>query len=280
MGELRDFVYIDDGSLNSNLSSLGRGIPSEVIRSSEGETEKSGEAGATLWGIGAKGNYLGVDRNAVETTLEITAPFRFQDLIESLEEHEIDIHENPDPRSLERGDVVRISGNAKPMSLFKFEATIKTIREILNTQIKKSLEDLDEAQNWDEEVDLGEISTVQNLIEEFTGDRIPLRIETDDWAYGVTLERENMRILPSRAFLEEQQYILFGRVERRISRNNSWDPILATNIMDRYMPEETNGEEMRESLEDAAREMNIPMEDEDWELSGHTATIRPIAMFW
>ena len=280
MGELRDFVYIDDGSLNSNLSSLGRGIPSEVIRSSEGETEKSGEAGATLWGIGAKGNYLGVDRNAAETTLEITAPFRFQDLIESLEEHEIDIHENPDPRSLERGDVVRISGNAKPMSLFKFEATIKTIREILNTQIKKSLEDLDEAQNWDEEVDLGEISTVQNLIEEFTGDRIPLRIETDDWAYGVTLERENMRILPSRAFLEEQQYILFGRVERRISRNNSWDPILATNIMDRYMPEETNGEEMRESLEDAAREMNIPMEDEDWELSGHTATIRPIAMFW
>lgn len=95
------------------MSSLGRGVPSEVVRSSEGETEKSGEAGAKVWGIGAKGRYSGFDRNAIETTLQITAPYRFQDLIDELDKNDIDVYENPDPRSVARGDVVRIDGSAK-----------------------------------------------------------------------------------------------------------------------------------------------------------------------
>lgn len=281
MGELRDFIYIDDISMNSHLSSLGRGIPSEIVHSSEGETEKSGEAGASVWGIGAKGRYSGFDRNAVETTLQISAPYRFQDLIESIEGDEIEVYENPDPRSLSRGDVVRIDGNAKPMSLFKFEVAIKTIRALLNTHTQESLEALDDSQVDDVgDVELDEIKRFQQLIEQFTGDRLPLRMVTDDWNYGVDLARTNMRISPARAFLDEQQYVLFGRVEQRILSEDSWDPILATNIINRYMPGEDAPEEMRDSLEEVARQLNIPTKLEDWELPGHTATIHPIAMFW
>jgi hypothetical protein len=269
MGELRDFVYIDDISLNSNLSSLGRGVPSEVVRSSEGETEKSGEAGAKVWGIGAKGRYSGFDRNAVETTLQITAPYRFQDLIDELDENDIDVYENPDPRSVARGDVVRIDGSAKPMSLFKFEVTVRTIRELLNSQTIESLEELDE-DDMDEDVNSDEIETIQNLIEQFTGDKIPIRMEGEDWTYGTALNRDDMRLPPSVAFLEEPEYTIFGRVEQRILDNNTWDPILATNIIDKYLPEDSAGEEMREGLEETAEEMNLSMEPEDWELPGHT----------
>ena len=165
------------------------------------------------------------------------------------------------------------------MSLFKFEVTVRTIRELLNSQTIQSLEELDE-HNLDNDVNSEEMKNIQNLIKQFTGDKIPLRIETDDWAYGVALNREDMRLPPSRAFLEEPEYVLFGRVERRILSDNSWDPILATSIIDRYLPEDSAGEEMREGLEEAADDMNLSMESDDWELPGHTAIIHPIAMFW
>ncbi|MFC6940039.1 hypothetical protein ACFQE8_08700 [Salinirubellus sp. GCM10025818] len=279
MGELREFVYIDDESLNSNLSSLGRGVPSEIIQSSEGETEKAGQAGGTIWGIGAKGKYAGIDRNTIETTLQITAPYRFQDLLNALEENDIEIHHNPDPRSVARGDVVRIEGQAKPMSLFKFEVTLKTIRELLNQQTQQSLEELDDAE-IEEDVDLAQLDVIQELIEHFTGSTLPLRVVTDDAKYGVALDREKMRLSPSRAFLNEQEYTLFGRVDQRILADSSWDPILATKILNRYLPEDSSSEEMRESLEEVAREINLSMEAEDWELTGHTATIHPIVLFW
>ena len=281
MGELREFVYIDDVSLNSHLSSLGKGVPQEVVHTAEDETEKGGEGGGTLWGIGLKGKYSNVDISGVERTLSITEPYRFEDLIEALDEENIEIHQNPDPRSLARGDVVRIEGQAIPMSLFKFEVAVKTIKDLLNAGTQESLEELDaEAQNEFDAEDLGQLDVFDDLLEKFTGDKIPLRIATEDWSYGVTLDRQKMRVPPAEAFIEENDYTLIGRVEQRLISDDRWDPILATSIMDRYMPEEEAPEEMRAQLEVAAEEMNMAIGEEDWELSGHTAVIHPIAIFW
>lgn len=282
MAELREFIYIDNESMNSNLSSLGRGLPSEMVESSEGESEKSGEAGGRFWGIGVGGGLSKIDRSSVETTLEISAPYRFQDLIETIDERGITVHENPDPSDVSRGSVVKIHGNAVPMSLFKFEVAIRTIREIFNQgfvdtmgEIEGSIEDNDVSS---EEIQQAEI--LQDLIEHFTGRKVPLRISGGSNYYGVELDRGKMRMPPSRAFLEEQEYTLFGRVERSIEQGSSWDPILATSIMNRYMPGEPAPEEMREILEEVGEEMNIPTVEEDWELPGRTLVIQPIAMFW
>lgn len=280
MQELREFVYIDDVSVNSHLSSLGRGVPSEVVHSFEDETEKGGEGGGTFWGIGAKGRYANIGRSGVERTLSITEPYRFEDLLEAIKDEEIDIHTNPDPRSVKRGDVVRIEGDTIPMSLFKFEVAIKTIRRILNTGTQEALDELDED---DEDVDIDDVDdlpVIEKLIEEFTGEKVPLRMVTDDWSYGVPLDRENMKIAPAEAFLEEQEYTLIGRAERQVLSGDQWDPILATSVLQRYLPGTEATTELRQQLEEIAREMNMAIEDEDWVLKGHTAIIHPIAMFW
>lgn len=281
MSELREFVYLDDESLNSNLSSLGQGIPSEIVHSAEGETEKGGEAGGGVMGFSLGGKYSSIDRDAVETTMDISAPYRFQDFLEILDEEGIEIYENPDPRSLDRGDVVRIEGSARPMSLFKFEVAVKTIRTLVNAETQASIAELDgEAEEEVNGSELEQLSVIEELIEKFTGEKIPLRIESESWQYGVSLQRSKMRADPPTAFIDEPNYKLIGRVEQRILDGDSWDPVQATSIIDRYLPENDAPEEMREQLEEVANEMSIPTESDDWQLEGHTATIYPIAVFW
>lgn len=287
MGEMREFVYLNDESLNSSLSSLGRGLPSEVVQSSEGESETGANAGGTFLGIGAEGQYNKLNRSAVETTMQVTAPYRFQDLREALRDEDITVHENPDPRSLARGDVVQISGDAKPMSLFKIEVAIESIGNLVNQDMKESLETLQEIDEADVDDDSGlddenlqQINAFSDMVESFIGDRVPLRFVGSEHTYATTLHRSKMRIPPSEAFLEEEDYKLFGRVERRISRNNTWDPIQAISIMRRYLPDNPAPENLREALEQIADAFNMPVEDEDWELGGHTAVIHPIAVFW
>ncbi len=231
-------------------------------------------------GFSLGGKYSNIDRDAVETTMTITAPYRFRDFLEILREKDIDIHENPDPQSLDRGDVVRIEGSARPMSLFKFEVAIKTIRTLLNAEMQESMEELDEELDDVDQEELGQLSVVENLIEQFTGENIPLRFESDDWQYGVPLDRSKMRVDPPSAFLDEPEFKLIGRVERHIPNGGYWDPIQATSILDRYLPENEASDELRGQLEIVAAEMNIPTEPDDWQLEGQTATINPIAVFW
>lgn len=280
MVELREFVYLDDDSLNSNLSSLGQGIPSEIVHSAEGETEKGGNAGGGFMGFSLGGNYSNIDRDAVETTMTITAPYRFQDLLKILREEGVEIHENPDPQSVDRGDVVRIEGSARPMSLFKFEIAIKTIRTVVNADMQESMEDLEEEVDDTDIEELEQLSVIEELIELLIGEKIPLRFESDDWQYGVSLNRGKMRVDPPSAFLEEPEFKLIGRVERCITSGSYWDPIQATSILDRYLPQNEAVEEFKRELEVVANEMNIPTEPDDWRLEGQTATIHPIAVFW
>jgi len=280
MSELREFAYLDDESLNSNLSSLGHGLPSEIVHSAEGETEKGGNAGGGFMGFSLGGKYSNIDRDAVETTMTITAPYRFQDFLQILREENIEIHKNPDPQSVNRGDVVRIEGSARPMSLFKFEVAIKTIRSVINVEMQESMEDLDEEVDDADIEDLEQLAVIEELVEHFTGDTIPLRFESDDWQYGVSLNRGKMRVDPPSAFLEEPEFKLIGRVERCIPSGRFWDPIQATSILDRYLPQNEATEEFKAELEGLADEMNIPTSSDDWKLEGQTAKVHPIAVFW
>lgn len=277
MKELREFIYLDNTSLNSHLSSLGKALPSEMVRSTEGETEKGANAGGSLFGVGLGGEYTDIDRDAVETTMTITAPYLFQDFLDTLENEGIDIHQNPDPRSLARGDLVRIEGNARPMALFKYEMAVKTIRMLANQETQNSLQNL-EGDSFDPG-QLEQLEAFEKAIEQFTGGEIPLRFDSGEYLYGTALDREMMRTDPISTFMDEPQFKMIGRVKQRILGESTWDPVLATDLADRYLPDESSTE-IREQLESDEGDVGIETTDEDWNIEEHTASIHPIAVFW
>lgn len=277
MKELREFIYLDNTSLNSHLSSLGKALPSEMVRSTEGETEKGGHAGGGVLGAKLGGKYTDIDRDAVETTMTVTSPYRFQDFLDTLEEEGIDIYENPDPRSVDRGDLVRIEGHARPMALFKYEMAVKTIRMLANQETQSSLQNL-EGDSFDP-VQLQQLKSFEKAIEQFIGGGIPLRFDSGEHLYGTALDREMMRTDPISTFLDEPQFKMIGRVKQRILGNETWDPVLATDLTDRYLPNESS-DEVREQLEPDEEDININTTDEDWKLEEQTASIHPIAVFW
>jgi hypothetical protein len=279
MPELREFVYLDDESLNSNLSSLGRGLPSQIIQSTEDEVEKGADAGGKIFGVGASARYGDIDRSAIETTLQVTLPYRFQDFLDTLDDEGVEIYENPDPRATQRGDVVRVEGKVKPMSLLKLEIAIQTLGDFFSEDTLQAFEGVDAADDVSE-IREAPIDHISQLLKTFTGERLPVQIESDGDQFAVSLDREKMRIDPAEALVDEQEFVIIGRVESKILRSQSWDPLVATSIIERYFPDEAEEMDIQEEVRELAREMNIEMEDSDWQLSGPTALIQPIAMFW
>lgn len=166
------------------------------------------------------------------------------------------------------------------MSLFRIEVAVKSMNEVIDSETEELLKDIGEDSGLDDDVSLDEVEAMLELIKKFIGDKLPFRMLTDYSAYGVALDREHMRTAASRAFFAEREYTLIGRVNQRIVGDASWDPILATSILDRYFPEISAAEDLKSVLDEIVREMNLTMEREDWKLSAHTATIQPIAMFW
>ncbi|WP_435115834.1 DUF6414 family protein [Halolamina sp. C58] len=278
MPRLREFVYIDNSSLNSNLSSLGRGVPSEIIHSSEDQTEKGGSAGGRIAGIGADGQYADLDSEQIETTLNITAPFRFQDLLDEVEKHEIEVKENPDPRGVSRGDLVKITGDVLPMSLLKFEMAIDAFRRLSDEDLNQALKVLGEG-TMVSETQRKKFDAFSTVIEGFSGE-YPIRLKTGDYTYCTELERKNMRQSVFDVFGRTEEYQLFGRVKRHIPVSQSWEPINVLDILERYNLEEGTSEGFIEDMRQGAEDLGITIHDEDIRVKGHTAEIEPIAMYW
>lgn len=280
MAQLRQFVYLDNDRLNNNLSSLGKGVPSEITRASENQTEKTGEAGGSVLGLRAGGGYGDLDRNQVETRLDITAPYRFQDLIEELDNLDIDVLKNPDVREIGRSDVVKIEAELRPMSIFKIEIAVEAIRNLASKEMRESLKTVGQQPPYKQQ-EIEEMDAVSTLMEQFLGSRIPLRLETEEETYCTSLNRQSMRVAPTSAFVGNTNFTVFGRVNRRISRNDSWDPIESINIISRYLPDsESSVEEFRDEIREIAQDLNVPMGSEDFSVSGRSAVIDPIAVYW
>ena len=93
MNSLRDFVYIDESSLNSNLSSLGEGVLEEITEESEREKETGagGNLGIPGTSIGAGGQHSRVNTENVVSTMTILAPYRFQRLEQLVRENDIEV---------------------------------------------------------------------------------------------------------------------------------------------------------------------------------------------
>jgi hypothetical protein len=279
MAKLREFIYIDKESLNSSLSSLGKGITSEVTRATEDQKEKGGNAGANIAGIGGEGNYLSMDREQIETRLDVTAPYRFQDLLDEIEKNGIDIKENPDPRKVSRGDVVKIDGTIHPMSILKIKMALDAFEiftdKFFNEALRRAGSETMVTSTMREEMD-----AFSQVISTFSGNVNPIRIETSDSIFCTTLKSSNMRKSVFEAFEENGRYELFGRIKHRVPRNEKWNPLYALNILSRYVPDDDSEDEFIQSLRTAANDLNIELKSEDMRVPGRTAVIEPIAVYW
>lgn len=302
---LREFVYLDDISVNSHLSSLGEGRPEEIVDVSEESTETSGAGDIGV----ASGSRTSESVDSTETQMSATAPYRFERLLRKLDEEDIPIVDNPEPRSVSRGSVVRISGTFHPMSLYKTEIAVRALLSLIDEETAQSvatsdLTDDDEDSGLAEETDIpgrrdtgddptdeevlrvmyeaGEL--FRDLAEEFIGDSVPLRIDypVDDEESASTatlLDREKFDLPHMEAFFEPKEYVLFGRVDERVSRNNEWDPVKASDIMGRYFENEESSE-WRDDWRETAENMGISLDDEDLTLQGRSLVIHPIAVYW
>ncbi|WP_430639628.1 DUF6414 family protein [Haloferax volcanii] len=294
--KLREFIYLDDVSVNSHLSSLGKALPREVVEQSESGKETEGGADVKL----AKGSRVWSESTGTETTRDATAPYRFEELRETLVEEDIQIHDNPDPRAVSRGDVIRVDGTTVPMSLYKIELAAMSFLEIFDGMMESDvIEDIDELADEDErdqnidpqrtgdedDIELSEalddLRTILELAEEFIGDGIPIRVVNEARTYVTALDRSLMRVSGREAFFEETDYVIFGRVKGRINRDEEWDPIEATRVTGRYFQEsEDVGDELRDVLRQLSEEMELEMSEEDLLVEGRSVEINPMAVYW
>ncbi|MDL0122835.1 MULTISPECIES: hypothetical protein [Halobacterium] len=304
-GRLREFVYLDDISVNSHLASLGVGRPEEIVDVSEESNERTGKGDIKI----ASGSQTTGSVDSTETQMSATAPYRFQQLIKTLDEEDIAIEDSPAPKKVGRSDIVRITGVFNPMSLYKTEIAVKALLNLIDEDTAKSVTEADlpdseeESSQLQDEVDIpgshdnndetsdeeaigamfhiGEI--FEQLAEELIGDSVPLRVDYDvedeEHSAVVMLDRKKFDVSHRDAFFEPKEYVLFGRVEERIPRNDEWDPIRASNIMGRYFEDE-DSEGWREDWKEGADGLGISLEKDDLVIEGRSLVVNPIAVYW
>jgi len=298
---LREFIYLDDISVNSHLSSLGEGRPEEIVDVSEKSTETEGEGDIKI----ASGSHTRGHLSSTETQMSATAPYRYERLLEKLDEEEIPIADNPEPRAVDRGSVVRINGTFKPMSLYKIEIAVTSLLNLIDEETAQSVTDTKLGDDEEAEPEASDIEDIpgsregqndaneqeaieamyemgelfRDLAEELIGDSVPVRIDYDGHSAVSLLDREKFDKPHMKAFFEEKKYTIFGRVDERIPRNTEWDPIRASNVMGRYF-ENQDSDQWRDDWEEAAESMGISMESDELSISGRSIVVHPIAVYW
>lgn len=281
--KLREFVYLDQASLSNHLSSLGEGIPQEITQQSGDESESTGKGkiGLSSLGLGASAEHSRLSSENVETTLQATAPYHFQHLKDLLEEEGIEVHKSAKPH-LERGDIVELTDELSAMSLFQFELLLDAFLDMMNQEVHESFDELEEGDVSDD-ISLQEIEQLEELqyiIQQFSGGNIPLRTHSTTQPAGMLLDPQNVRGNPERVFLDKRKYTVFGKVEEVLSKGETWDPATVTQILDRYVPQERAGPELRKDLKNVSRDLNMNLTDEDMVIEGPAIVIHPIAVYW
>lgn len=282
---LREFVYLDDVSVNSHLSSLSKALPREVIDSEQSGKETEGGVDVKV----VKGGKGWTKSTGTETTRDATSPYRFEELRETLVDEDIPIHDNPDPQNVSRGDVIRVDGVAKPMSLYRIELAVTSLLETFDAMSDEDfindLSDLSDVDVSDTDMPqaIAGLQTLLKFVETLIGDRIPLRIIDEDngGEYVTALDRPLMRVSDRRAFFDENRYVVFGRVRKMIEQGEEWDPVEATRVTSRYFTEEDDmTESLRNEIRSVSDELDMEMTEDDLRTTGQSVEISPIAVYW
>jgi len=303
LGELREFVYINDQSVNGHLSSMGVGLETGAERSEEESEGREGKfsgkiniPGFPLSGGGEQAKSQQSSEN-VETQINITMPYRFQTLVEVIDKSGIKIKTPEGP--LESKDIIEIEGTVSPMSSFRLElgegsiismgnvldVMKRTFRELQENEGSKraqeALKNIDESISEDSHVEVNEAAV--EIAKTLTENRVPVRIETDYGTFGALLDRDSFRVPISHAFGSTRSYSVFGRVEGAIRTGEKWEPVDEIRHHEIFGQEGSDSkavQSFRESIKQISEGHGLTMEDEHLAIEGPAKIIHPIAIYW
>jgi len=205
-GQPREFVYLDDKSVNEHIASMGIGVAESKQQTETDEQESTRRRFANialknLGKVGEEGTERHRKSEADSLTLNLTAPYRFEMLRESLQESEFEIH--TDISGVDRGDVVEFSCDILPVSYSRLAVALEAKRRIY---YNKSLDQ--ETQNqFDRAEELLERLRTRN------NNRFVARA-FDGWRAGLSFDRNQFRQPPTEVYQAEREYTLFGRIKR------------------------------------------------------------------
>lgn len=120
---------------------------------------------------------------------------------------------------------------------------------------------------------------VASMAKKIYSDRVPVRLDSDGQRFAIPVRREFLRTLPQHAFSSPRPYTVFGRVESRVKRNESWEP----GDMFRTLQALSTGDpasSFSEAIRDIADGKDIEMNDLHMELQGPAKVVHPIAIWW
>lgn len=305
-------MYLNDKSINSHLSSLGVGLETTKTAIEGSETSVSGKfSGIVPTPIAVFGSTVSgeeIDNSQTESSVDITDPYRFQELIRQIKKsHEIKLPKKGD--EVEYGDVVAVGGIVSPLSFFRFEiaqdanvtlgnstiAAMQRMNDFKEALEKEGLDDekkeleekrddnnLDPTSVKEARTDLND--TFVQISKGLTGGRVPIRIDGERGfggeTYGAVLDREELRIPPSRAFSQPRKYTIFGRVEDTIPQGETWNPVDTIRVIESFATGDGGAETFLDMIQEVARNTNIEMKDEHITVDGPATIIDPLAVYW
>lgn len=313
--ELREFIYLNDESINSHLSSLGVGLETNRITASSDEFETSSRFAAVvpspLGGLGGSGSTRSVDSEKAESDIDITVPYRFQELVRQIKsDYEVKMPEEEDI-DIEYRDVIAVEGVVSPLSAFRFEiaqdsnltlqhSTIAAEKQMNNLQATlkehEMVDELDEIKQRQEKENVAETpvevrearsdvtETFVGISKGLTGGRVPVRLDSKNSfggnSYGAVLDRSQLRVPVERAFSKPRKYTIFGRVEDTIPKSEEWDPIDTTRVMQSFASEDVGISGFMKMIREVAESNKITMLDEHITIDGPATIIDPLAVYW
>lgn len=297
--DVRQFVYLDSGAVNSLLASMFMTVPEavrEVAEESEEEgSESEGKAGIDLGSLLSLGGSHArssseSERELSEVSKRVNDQYRYSILIDSIEEEKTtpeitEIDNESDIEDIELGDLVRVRGSCKPDPLYPILSGLQYIVEATSdapqgggffAQLMQSASQLGQVEQF-----------YQLLYHGWIG--LEVDAPTDQWGVATTVDTQNMWVDPDREFRSQNKYTIFGRVREINDEDTIWDLIEALRMMD-SVSSNSESEDTRAKLvgkvldsmdEQNDSEFELPeIQPDDFILEGKSIIIDPIAIHW
>ncbi|AGB16641.1 hypothetical protein Halru_2047 [Halovivax ruber XH-70] len=287
--EPREFVYLDEESINGHLSSIGVGVATDAQRESESESERQGRLRSILplfaGAVDAEVSQRELDSQNFQQQIKLTAPYRFDRLQKEFQSEGIEI-KDPSDEGVSFGDVVKIEGEMEAMSLFRIELHDEAIAS-WGEAFSEAAETVENSPDVDDELieELGLMGekakgnkATASMAKRLHSDRVPLRLDDDGQSYAVPLRRDSKRTPLAHAFSSPRPYTVFGRIEGRIGTNDSWVP--GDMIRTLKALSEDAGTPFNEAIREIAAGRDIMMEDRHMGVEGPGKVVHPIAIWW
>ena len=220
LGDLREFVYLDQQSVKSLLASLDRSIPETIedVVEESGANEVNAQAKGKFSILNAMnfGGSAGVssseeEREQTRTTHRINDQYLFTILFKTLnEENKIkDINSYSNENTPDPGDIVKIKGTLTTDPLFR----VLGIASLLEEQGPDNR--------------FGSITQMrfEESRKRLYSGRVGLELQTQkpQKSFGMVVNEDDLWVDPRREFLGPQEYTVLGRKKHEVSEE--WDLI-------------------------------------------------------